>query len=437
MLFRSDLAGRLSCSLSTVQKLEEGERRPSKALATNLLEALEIPEGEHAVFMRLARGKPAPRTVSREASRDEARAHDAQYDAATPPNNIPFPINALIGRETETAWVQDLLAGDDARLVTLTGLPGVGKTRLAQHIAHDAQFEDGVCYVSFAALPHQVDPQLACNMLAAAIGNTLHQRATSPEAAPLAQTPDTPNLVIAYLREMDVLLVLDNIEPVLASRDFLVRLLQETRWVKLLITSHERLRLRAEHVMQLAGLSIQADDADSPALQLFMARTSRVAGPSFTETHATEKMARICQQVDGLPLGIEMACELTATHTLDEIGDAIARDIAVLHTTSPDVPEAHRSLCSLLTTLWQRLSPEEQHVTRQCARFEGSFRFEEVSRTLQLNDLDSVSLRARFNGLIEKSVLRRTMDEANRAGGGLYLLHPLLKQFIAQTLAKH
>ena len=426
---QADLAQRLACSISTIQKVEEGERRPSKTLATHLMEALEIAEGERPVFMRLARARL---TRSNPTPRNAGRSEECARSA----NNTPFPINALIGREVESAWIGDLLTGDDARWVTLTGLPGVGKTRLAQHIAHSVQFEDGVCYVSLAGLPAQSETEAACAAITQAICNAL-QTGASVDVPLFNATPrDAPDALIAHLRELHLLLVLDNFEHLLAARDLLIRLLQETRWVKLLITSRERLRLRAEHVVRLSGLPVE--DGASPALQLFMARASRVsgpymAGPAFAEKHAAQKMARICRLVDGLPLGIEMACELMATQSLDEIGDAIERDLNVLHSTSPDVPEAHRNLRVMVASVWAQLSLDEQRVVAQCAAFPGGFGFEEANQAIRFDEEpDGCNpLRTMLDALIEKSLIRRVVDDATKQS--LYLLHPLLRRFAVSS----
>jgi transcriptional regulator with XRE-family HTH domain len=265
-LTQAELAQRLACSVSTIQKVEEGERRPSKHLAASLLHALEIPENVQAVFMRLARGKLATRNAAMPAG--------AAAPNAPSPNNTPFPTNALFGRNAETEWVSNLLMGDDARLITLTGLPGVGKTRLTQHIVHLeqflARFEDGVCYVPLS----DVLPQAAAAIMGASLASAIAKSLARFGGLGDVPAPEQPDSLIAHLRERHFLLVLDDFSHLISARQLLVRLLQETRWVKLLITSCERLHLHAEHVVQLAGLPVDdcpKDDSqeEPPALQLF------------------------------------------------------------------------------------------------------------------------------------------------------------------------
>lgn len=167
----------------------------------------------------------------------------------------------------------------------------------------------------------------------------------------------------------------------------------------------------------------------------FLARANRVAGPASARKQDPQKILRICRLVDGLPLGIEMASEMTATHNLDEIGDAIERDLNVLQASAPDLPAQHRSMRHLMATLWQQLPDDERNLTTRCATFENGFSFGDALQATHGLHTES-HLRALVNALLERGILRRLHTEASShtlRTSGLYVLHRLVRQLMLQS----
>src|SRR5574338_803105 len=151
-LTRESLADRVGCSVSTIRKLEEEERRPSTQIAELLAEIFNIPTNERSAFLRFARGDwgSAPRLGDEEAPWRAAGPANSQQ----PRSNLPATFTSLIGRDQDIAAVQHYLTHPDIRLVTLIGAPGIGKTRLSIAAAGQsmAEFSEGVFFVALAAL---------------------------------------------------------------------------------------------------------------------------------------------------------------------------------------------------------------------------------------------------------------------------------------------
>ena len=428
-LTQAELAHKLACSVSTIQKVEEGDRRPSKNLIASLVKVLEIPEEQHQAFARLVRSRVPVATVG--AANDNPKPSSSNTSNSSI-KHLPVG-SAMIGRKQEADALHNLLMMPTARIITLTGGGGVGKTLLAQRAAmRAAQLFNDVCYVSLVGLPPQANPELASTAVVVAIASALGCGEQSDRAE--AQ-------VISRLRDVTTLLILDHFEPVLAACDLLIRLTQVARGLKLLITSRERLRLYAEHVVHLEGLPVFMDQSDlmapipakqSPAVQLFLARANRLRKFPFTSPEDLEQIAQICRWVDGVPLGIELAAELTATHTLDEIYSNIQCDLSVLRTTAPDVPAGQRSMGAVYESSWRLLSPVEQSVLAQCAVFQGEFTFEAATQVIQHAQCDRARLRATLDALIEKSLLRRALGHQDSSRRGCYTLPNLLRHFLRQ-----
>ena len=208
-LTQAELAKHVGCAVITIQKIEANERRPSKQMSGLLAEHLDIPGEERQEFVRFARGEPDVQRL--------AAFHDLGHRVAwSLPSyqltNIPSPLTPLIGREQEVATAKKRLLGEEARLLTLVGPPGVGKTRLAIQIAFDIrdEFGDGVCFVSLAPIN---DSSLVATTIAQIMGvNQVGERSFADRLK-------------EYLRDKQMLLVLDNFEQVVAAAAFVAELL--------------------------------------------------------------------------------------------------------------------------------------------------------------------------------------------------------------------
>jgi transcriptional regulator with XRE-family HTH domain len=268
-LTQEALGARARVSARTIADLERGiSRVPRHETLALLLEALSLTEQQRALLLSTIRpemARTAPRTGS-----------------VSPP---PLPPTALIGRKQEMMRAMTFLQHDGVRLLTLTGPSGVGKTRLGIELAQDLSehFEDGAVYVALAPLR---DPSLLPATLAQALGlRELSEGQVSEQ-------------VQAYVQEKHLLLVLDNFEQIRQAAPFIADLLASCHRLQILVTSRAPLHVRGEQELAIAPLMLEA------AVALFRARAQAVRPE---KDYAWPDVAAICEQVDCLPLAIELA----------------------------------------------------------------------------------------------------------------------------------
>ncbi|MEZ4862743.1 MAG: LuxR C-terminal-related transcriptional regulator [Caldilineaceae bacterium] len=322
---------------------------------------------------------------------------------ATP---LPLPATPFVGRGRELEELLALLSNPQVRLVTVLGMGGMGKTRLALEIAQRAQalFTDGVVFVPLAAInsAEQMAPAIC-----AALKVSTAQEDFAGQLAGL----------VAALRSKALLLVLDNLEHLLTSAEadrtteIIATLLAQSSQVTVLVTSREAVRLKQEQVYRLDGLD--SEDA-SEAVALFV-QSAGHAQANFALGAIDEAVVqRICRLVGGMPLGIELAAAWVNMLSLEEIAAEIERGLDLLTTTDRDTPARQRSIHAILEQSWQLLTPQERSVLEQLAVFRGSFTREMAAQVA------SASLMT-LAQLVAKALLRRS--ENNR-----YDLHELMRQ---------
>lgn len=342
-------------------------------------------------------------------------------------NMLPPPPPALIGREADLDAVLGLLGQPGCRLLTIAGPGGIGKTRLAEEVAARSRpaYRDGVAFV---ALQQVADPSLLAPTIAAAL------------ACPPASHGDVTGLLLSYLRDRELLLVLDNVEHLLGGVGLLSEIVASAPKVRVLVTSREALNLREEWRYSLDGLPVPggASDVADGAVQLFAARARQVR-PDFDLGAERDEVVRICRLVDGMPLAIELAAAWTRTLPAAAIADEIARNLAFLETHLRDVPDRHRSVRAAFDQSWALLSEVERLVFARLAVFRGGFSYEAAaalaegsgardgSRGAESRADGHVQTFGVLQALVDKSLLR--CDSGTRCQ-----LHELLRQYAEERL---
>jgi len=344
--------------------------------------------------------EPAPETESLYRKLLEA---GGGYRSKLPAYSTPF-----IGRDSDLKRIIDLLRRPDCRFVTLFGSGGIGKTRLAVQAAAQltSDFLDGVPFVSLA----DTTQPLALTVLDAL-------------GLPPGRQDPLFQLTTA-LKEQETLLVLDDFENTPPNHQALAALLRETTHLKVLVTSRLRANLQSEWALEVAGLeipSVQDENAqDFDAVQLFCLAAQR-ARPDFRlNPDNLAHITRICELVMGAPLGIELAAAWLRLLEPAQVAESIQSDLGVLSTTSPDIPERHRSFRAVFAHSWELLTEQEKVVFCRLAVFEGGFAYEAA------RDAVGASL-GELSGLVEKSFVRRDAS-------GRYAIHELLRQYALEML---
>ena len=278
-------------------------------------------------------------------------------------SNLPVPMTTFLGREQELEHLRSLLARGDVRLVTLTGLGGTGKTRLALELGRLLEQEREVLFVDLSAA---TDENALLAMLAAGLG-----------VAEQAQT-ERLDAISTALTARGLLLILDNCEHIVEPVARLVEsLLANTREPRLLATSREPLHLRGEHRVALMPLSVPGHGDPRPeraeAVRLFLDRM-RMTRPALTEDAATVRaVAGLVRVLDGLPLAIELAASRAAHLGVAEVSDRLDARFRILTATERDASDRHRSLEAAIDWSYELLSPPAQAVFRVISVFPASF----------------------------------------------------------------
>jgi predicted ATPase/transcriptional regulator with XRE-family HTH domain len=367
-LTQDQLAREVGCSIVTIRKLESDERRPSRQIAERLAECLRIAPQERVAFIGLARAEPY---------RDEALAlapdsmpHPAPQRTRS---NLPLPLTRLIGRKQEVTAVRSTLLRADTRLLTLSGPPGIGKTRLALQVATELRdaFADGAYFVDLAAIR---DPELVMSAIAQVLA--IRQIGGRPLTESLQD----------YLHDKRVLLLLDNFEQVVDAAALIVGLLQGCSGLKALITSRVMLRVRGEQVVLLTPLLLPDLErplamrslAQNPAMALFVERAQAVLpGFALTPTNAP-LIAALCTHLDGLPLAIELVAVRVKLQPLNALLAGLDQRLALLTDGPRDLPLRHQTLRAALAGSYELLEQPAQMLFRRLGVFVGGATLEAI-----------------------------------------------------------
>lgn len=404
-LTQDALSVRAGCATPTLQKIEQGARKPSRALLSRLLDALDVSAAEREALVRQARGDTGGPQAQ------PTHLIEALAAAELPPEPTPF-----VGRADELAGLTQLLAGGAARLVTIVGPGGMGKTRLALRAAYllAQKYADRAGWVALAAVP---SADLLLPSVAAALGLTF------PASA------DVEAHLLRALRDRHMLLVLDNIEHMAGDLAPLGRLIAAAPNVQLLATSRVRLNVREEWVWELGGLPLP--QPGGPALPdgaaaLFAQSARKVRQDFALDQRDSPAIAQICALVGGMPLGIELAAAWSRLLSPQEIAAELARGVGFLSGSQANVEARHRSLAGVFRASWALLSPDEQAVARRLAVFRGGF-------TREAAEAVATASLPQLLALVDKSFVRRA---AAGPGEWRFDMHELIRQHAGEQLAE-
>jgi predicted ATPase/DNA-binding CsgD family transcriptional regulator len=324
--------------------------------------------------------------------------------------SLPAQPGPLIGRASELAFVGNRLAQGDARLVTLTGPAGTGKTRLALEVASQVadRFVDGTFFVDLAPVSDSA-------MVASAVAQVLEIR----------EEGDRPLLEVLAerLAAREMLLVLDNFEQVLPAAFQLSEILQSCAGLKLLVTSRSALRLRWEQVIPVAPLAVPnlttlpepKELAGVASVELYVQRAQR-ADPQFSLGEANASaVAAICVRLDGLPLALELAAARSRVLPPRALLSRLEHRLDVLATTSADQPARQRTLRGALDWSYDLLSPAEQAIFRRLGVFVGGFPLGAVAEVCDPEGSLSLDALSAIESLVDNSLIRRERPAAAAA----------------------
>ena len=342
------------------------------------------------------------------------------------PHNLPRQFTPFVGREAELSQLQTLWKQPENSLITIVGPGGMGKTRLglafAEQLLTTEQFRHGVYFINLA-------PLSAASHIVTTVADALN----FPLQEGHGRSPKQQ--LLDYLRAKKMLLLFDNFEHLLAGVGLLTDILQAAPEVQLLVTSRERLRLRAEQVYPIEGLAfpdwnmaaLESEiTAGYTAVQLFLQLARRIQ-PDFVIQQLEDFicLARICHIVAGMPLALELAASWVDMMPLANIAAELQQGFDFLATDMRDMPERHRSVRTAIDYSWQKLNEKEQAIFAKLSVFRGGFTREAAQSVAGAN-------LGQLSRLVNKSLLQG----GGQKGNGRYQIHELLRQYGAEKLSE-
>jgi predicted ATPase/class 3 adenylate cyclase len=329
------------------------------------------------------------------------------------PNNLPVQLSPFIGRRQELSAIAELLTESEYRLFSLLGPGGIGKTRLAIQAAFEnlARFRHGAFFVDLAPIS---DPDQIAHRIGDAIKLRFYER------------EDPKIQLLSYLRERELLLVLDNFEHLTAGAPLVAEILQAAPKLKVIVTSREILHLGAECVVGVTGLTYPESEDPSvdphahSAIEFFVSHAKRVRPDFQLSPDSIPWLIKLCRMVSGMPLGLGLAAAWTRLLSVKAIAQRVETDIAFIAGSERDLPERHRSIRAVFDYSWNLLGEQEKEVLRRLSVFRGSF------------DLDAAQVVTGgsfevLTNLVDKSLLLAVP-------GPRYALHEAVRQFAGEQL---
>jgi non-specific serine/threonine protein kinase len=422
------LAERAGMSASAISNLERGVNRPRLETVQLLAAALALTDDQRAALLasiRSAQVPPAPAT-------DDSTPYappvvDPTARDAPPNHNLPLPPTPLVGRSETLTMALARLLEPGTRLLTFTGVGGVGKTRLALELAQAAlpSFPDGVWLVALAPIRDR-----------ALVAGAIVQALDGPEIA--ERTPW--ERLVQQLRPRRLLLVLDNFEHLLPAAPLVADLLAACPHLRVLVTSRAALRLSGEQQFPVPPLALPGAAPESdiealaavPSVALFVQR-ARAVQPTLALTVANAAtVAQICRRLEGLPLAIELAAARVKLLPPAVLLQRLTRLLPLLTGGAPDAPERQRTMRAAIAWSYDLLHAGEQALLRRLAVFAGGCTLAAVDAVCVVGDDLAGDVLDWLGSLVDNSLLE-TMgtDEEPRFG----LLEPVREYGLEQLAA--
>jgi predicted ATPase/DNA-binding XRE family transcriptional regulator len=414
---QEELATIAGLSVHGISALERGERRrPHVDTVRALCAALDLSGSTRDALLASARS-PALTTAVEELSHVP----------------LPLPLTALLGRETDVRALRDLLADPAARLITLIGPGGVGKTRLALELAREIANE-GSARVIFVSLAPVRDASYVASAIAEALGLS--------DVAAL----DLPRRARAACRDHPTLLIVDNFEHVLDAGSVIADLLTSVLPLRVLVTSRAPLRLRGEREYGVGPLELKADSKETlpadlarvPAVRLFMERVRDVQ-PSFRLTPANgPTVTEICRRLDALPLAIELAAPWLKVLTVEDLLRRLTDDVLLSTGGSRDLPERQQTMNATVAWSYQLLNSDEQRAFRHFGALPGLFPIDAAAAVLAGRERAPAGYHDALHaaaGLMDKSLLLRAETSSVMPTRQRYYMLDTVRAYAARELA--
>lgn len=354
---QDELAQRVGCAPVSLRKIEADERRPSLQMAQRLATCLALPLEDHARFIAAA--------LRQQATARLPRSGLPHLRPVT--GNLPTSLTSLIGRSAEMTLISDRLQNEGARLVTLTGPVGVGKTRLALEVGwrlHTA-YRDGVYLVALA-------PVQDAALVPSATATVLGVRET--------RDCDPVHALFGFLKARQTLLIFDNFEHLLPAALFLTELLAACPTLHVLVTSRVQLHLYGEHNIVVAPLPLPTPNdplgaANTAAVRLFCDRAQATRAGFQLTPSLTPIVAEICRRLDGLPLAIELAAARLRLLSPQELHQRLEFRLPLLNQGMAGLPPRRQGLTEAIAWSFGLLSTGERTLLARLAVFVGGFSF--------------------------------------------------------------
>ncbi len=426
-LTQEELADRSGVSDRQIRRLEAGTHlAPRRSTVRMLSASLGLSEYQGLGLMKLAYGEVDPwreRTAEPNQLASDGGSHQQ------PPINrsrvVPAPLTSLVGRGDVIERIRMRLLGRDARLTTITGPPGIGKTRVALETARllDGDLPGGAHLVWLAPLreaslmPAQIAATIACG--------------TDQSGSSVAD-------LCRMLGDQAQLLVLDNLEHVIDAAPLIPELLRQCPELRILVTSRVRLNVSGENLEPLSPLAVPCVHARSnsePILrteseELFLQR-ARAVDPLFETTgSADRRIADVCKRVDGVPLAIELAAAQLALRAFDESESGNVQLLPLLIDGPVDRPERLRTMMNSLEWSYSLLSDDEQLLLRHLSVFPGGADLAAIRAVCPERFRDS-DISPLLDRLVEQNLVIRQPTSCERDRFGLL---ELIREYANQML---